>query len=226
MVLDATNPKLWTRAELLRRLPASLFGAEGEGDGEGEGTQTTGGDGSGTTTTTTQSKEAETFDREYVEKLRQENASRRTAEKELQAQIEAYEEEKREREKAEMTEAERAKAEAEEAKAKAETAEKELINERKRNAVISEASRLKFRDPEDALVYVDLDDIKLNDDGKPHKTSVESAVKKTADDKQYLIEGPGSADGGSRGTNPPADAERQKEIQTDIELRGGVRVPG
>lgn len=238
MVLDATTLLPWTRGELLRRFPFLIHGAEGEGGeggdgGEGTGSQAAGGDGSGTTTTTTQPEtnsgdgktdEPETFPREYVETLRSENASRRQREKEMEAELQKFRDAEKEREKAEMTEAERAKTEAEEAKAKADAAEQALIEERKRNALMSQASKLKFRDPEDALAYIDLEGVKMNDDGTPHKASVESAVKKVAEDKKYLIEGPGSADGGTTGTPPKPAAERDKEIQDDITSRGGVPV--
>lgn len=232
MVLDATTFTPWTKRELLTRFPHLLVGAEGEGDGgEGAGTPNpAGGDEPGATTTTPEpgeggdGKEPKQYDAEYVESLRTENAARRVKEKEALDKLAEYEAAEAERAKAEMSEAERAKAEAEEEKTARERAEQALVDERKRNAVISEAAKLKFRDPEDALVHIDLDDISMTDEGRPHKTSIESAVKKVAESKKYLIEGPGSADGGSRGTNPPPK-EREKEIQNDISARGGVRIP-
>lgn len=236
MVLNVHNLTLWTEKELVKRFPHLLSGAEGEGEGGGEGAGPPaaeggeGGEGSGTQTTTPpadegkKTDEPETFPREYVETLRTENASRRQREKDLETELEKFREAEKEREKAEMTEAERAKAEAEEERAGRQKAEQDLIDERKRSAVISEATRLKFRDPEDALAYIDMEDIRMTDEGRPHKASIQSAVKKVADDKKYLIEGPGSADGGSRGTSPKTDAEKDKEIQSDISNRGGVPV--
>lgn len=236
MVLNVHNLTPWTEKELIKRFPHLLSGAEGEGESGGDGTGSSaseggeGGEGSGTQTTTTttdegkKTDEPETFPREYVETLRTENASRRQREKDLEAELDKFREAEKEREKAEMSEADRAKTEAEEAKAARESAEQALVDERKRSAVISEATRLKFRDPEDALAYIDMEDIRMTDEGRPHKASIQSAVKKVADDKKYLIEGPGSADGGSRGTSPKTDAERDKEIQSDISSRGGVPV--
>lgn len=233
MVLTMTNLTPWTRTELLERFPFLLTGAEGEGGdgGEGAGPQSQGGDGSGTTTTSGKEDDGskgdegqKTFDREYVETLRGENASRRQHEKDLEAELQKYKDAETERAKAEMTEAERAKAEAEEEKKAREAAETALVNERKRNAVISEAAKLKFLDPEDALAYIDVEDIRMTDDGRPHKTSVESAVKKVADEKKYLISGTGSADGGTRGESPKSSDQQMKEIQDDITARGGVPV--
>lgn len=209
--------------EVLRRNHRSLFGMEGEGDGSD--TQSSDGDGSGTTSIKPEEKDPEVFDREYVQTLRHENASRRKNEEDLAARIKKFEEAEAERKKAEMTEVERLKAETEEKDQKIADAEKALITERKRNAVLAEASKLKFQDPEDALAYVDLEGLKMNEDGTPHKTSIESAVKKIAEDKKYLLTGPGSADGGSRGSNPEPEAEKVKRIKEELAARGAVPIP-
>jgi len=214
--------------DMVRLFPNFLCGHEGEGAGSGTPPPTSG---SGPDPATPPSAPApttepvtkpdpkvETFDAAYVETLRQESAGYRTKLKEL-------EDKETERAKAELSETDRAKAEAVEEKGKRETAEKALLDERKRIAVISEAAKLKFLDPEDALAHLDLTDIRMNEDGTPHKTSVESAVKKIADTKKYLISGPGSADGGAGGTPPVPSADKLKEIEQDIVRRGGVKVP-
>lgn len=210
--------------DLVRLFPNVVRGNEGEGDGPGA-PPPTGGPGQDPATPpsapapkTDAPPKVETFDAAYVEELRQENAASRVKLKEL-------EDKEAERAKAEMSDTERAKAEAAEEKAKRETAETALTDERKRNAVISEAAKLKFLDPEDALAHLDLADIRLNDDGTPHKTSVESAVKKIADAKKYLISGTGSADGGAGNTPAPPSADKLKEVEQDIMARGGVKVP-
>lgn len=222
MVLHVKTPKCsMTVDELLKKFPIVVRGMEGEGEGGDPPAPSGGSD----TPPASPEKEPDVFPRDYVEKLRAENADRRQKEKDQQAKIDAFEKEKADREKADMSEVERLKTENAETAAKVKAAEEALVAERKRNAIISEASKLKFRDPEDALAYVNLEDIRMNEDGTPHKTSIESAVKKIADDKKYLIEGPGSGDGGTRGTTLPADQEqRQKVIQQDIAARGGVKV--
>ena len=201
--------------------PDFIHGAEGEGEESDTSTPPT-----GTAVETPPVKEPDVFPRDYVETLRNENAARRKTEADLQAKIDAFESEKSEREKAEMTELERLKAERDEIEAARTQAETTLVNERKRNAVMAAASKLKFRDPEDVLAFINLEDVKLNEDGTPHKTSIESAVKKIADDKKYLIDGTGSADGGFRGDNPPPDSDKLKRLNQEFAERGGVRVGG
>lgn len=202
-----------------------IEGREGEGE-EGSGTQgsSSGGEGSGTqaaNASTTGQEETgasqDSFDRSYVEKLRAEAADWRT-------KFQALEREKAEREKAEMSEVERLRVEKEEAEAKIRAAEALLTTERKRMAIISAAGALKFRDPEDAVAHINLDDITLNQDGTPHKGSVEAAVKKIAETKKYLISGTGDADGGSRGAAAPTESEKLKQYAQEIAEAGGVRV--
>lgn len=205
----------------------SLTGREGEGEDAGSGTQTSspGGEGTGTqaaNASTTGEEGAGTnqdsFDRSYVEKLRAEAADWRT-------KFQSLEKERAEREKAEMSEVERLRVEKEEADAKIKAAETLLVTERKRMAIIAAAGQLKFRDPEDAIAHISLDDITLNQDGTPHKGSVEAAVKKIAEAKKYLISGTGDADGGSRGTAPPSsESEKLKRYEQEIAEAGGVRV--
>lgn len=221
----------WTAAEILARFPERLVGMEGEGDGgQGGGSGTTpptppaGDAGTGfPNPTPNPNPEPDVFPRDYVETLRTENASRRTREKELEAELQKFKDQEAERAKAEMSDVERANTEKAEAEARAAAAEASLLTERKRNAIISEASKLRFRDPEDALAYIDLEAISMTESGQPHATSIVAAVKKVADEKKYLIDGSGSADGGARG-NAPTPADKAKEIQDDITSRGGVRV--
>jgi hypothetical protein len=204
----------------------TLTGREGEGEGEGTGAQTasSGGEGSGTqapnASTTGQEgngSNQDSFDRSYVEKLRAEAADWRT-------KYQSLEKEKAEREKAEMSEVERLRVEKEEAEAKIQAAEQLLLTERKRAAIVAMAGQLKFRDPADAIAHISLDDITMNQDGTPHKGSVEAAVKKIAEAKKYLISGAGDADGGSRGNNPPPDSEQLKRYEQELADMGGVKV--
>jgi len=201
----------------------SIEGREGEGE-EGSGTQgsSSGGEGSGTqaanaSTTGQETGTQDSFDRSYVEKLRAEAADWRT-------KFQALEKERAEREKAEMSEVERMRVEKEEAEAKIQAMETLLTTERKRMAIISAAGALKFRDPEDAVAHINFDDITLNQDGTPHKGSVEAAVKKIAETKKYLISGAGDADGGSRGAAAPTESEKLKQYAQEIAEAGGVRV--
>lgn len=212
--------------ELVSRFPSLLCGHEDKGDGAGSQPS---GSGPGQEPATPPAgeagkdkakdsdKEPKTYDQAYVDSLRQESASYRTKNKEL-------EDKEAERVKSELSEVERLKVEKEESDSKVKAAEEALVLERKRNAIISEAGRLKFRDPSDALAHIDLETITLTQEGTAHKGSVEAAVKKVADSKAYLISGPGSADGGDRGDTPKPDQKRVQEMEQDISSRGGVKV--
>lgn len=193
-----------------------LRGAESVAEGEGSGTPPS--NGTESDTPVSGGNGVESFSREYVESLRAENARYRTRAKEL-------EDADAERRKQELSEIDRLKLELEEKNTAIEAAEQNIVSERRRNAVIAEASKLKFRDPSDALAYIDLTAITLNSDGTPDKRSVETAVKKVAEEKTYLIAGPGTADGASTGRPPKPESEWIKQQEADIQARGGVAVP-
>lgn len=152
-------------------------------------------------------------------KLRRENAA-------LRAQKKEAEEKLSEKEKAELSEAERAKVEAEEAKQRAQQLEADLEQERFSRVLINAAATEKFNDPEDALVYISLDDVKRNDDGSFNKASLNAAVKALAKDKPYLIASTssGSGDGGSRGSSSSDDGEQERRWSDSIAKKGGVKI--
>lgn len=181
-------------------------GGTGEGAGEGSG--------SGTDTST-----PESFSREYVEKLRRENADYRT-------KYQAAESKLTEQERAKMDAKDRAELERDEAKKSAEKLQNDLRMERIRNAVILEASDKNFHDTEDAVRLIDLTDIKVNDDGSADKRSVKAAVEALAKEKKHLVKGsnPGSGDGGSRG-NGVSPADVAAKTSQELQGKGYVQVP-
>lgn len=66
----------------------------------------------------------------------------------------------------------------------------------------------KLTDPADAVRFIDLDDLDLDEDGSPTAKSVTAAIEKLLKEKPYLAaDNPrrGTADGGGRGGSKPAD---------------------
>lgn len=165
--------------------------------------------------------EPETFDRDYVEKLRSENAKRRSRERELEEKLEAYEKER-------MSDLEKAQSAATEAQERLASIETELRQERFRNAVISQASASQFTDPEDAVRMIDPSTVTVDEEtGIPNRQSLEAAVKKLVAAKPYLVAQTtgGSGEGGSRGSGGGGEeAERIRSISQNIERRGGVPI--
>jgi len=149
----------------------------------------------------------QTFDAEYVEKLRKENAERRVAAKEAEAKATAAEQELAKIKRAEMDDIERMKVELAEKEAALEAATGEatsirsqLQTERILNAVTMAATEAGFQDPADALTMISQDDI-VDDDGNVDTKAVARKLKTLSDKKPYLLKktGPGSGDGGSGG---------------------------
>jgi hypothetical protein len=71
------------------------------------------------------------------------------------------------------------------AAAERDDARRALETERKTNAVILEATRQNFHDPEEAVKLLDLGKIAMGDDGKP--VGVAKLVKDLADAKKHLV---------------------------------------
>jgi len=78
-------------------------------------------------------------------------------------------------------------------KAAREALEKSIIADRKKNAVLFEAQKLSFHDPEEAVKLIDMDAIELDDDDQPKGVPV--LVKRLADAKKYLLKQGTSGDG-------------------------------
>lgn len=159
------------------------------------------------------------FDKEYVEKLRRENAKYRTERNDLQSKLDEFE-------KAQMSELERAQTEAQEAKAQAEAAQAELRKTKLQSALLSHATG--FHDPHDALLLIPQDQISVDDDGNPNTNSVKAAIDRLAKEKPHLLKSnnPGSGDGGAGrdgGTNL-GDA-KEAEYEKRYAEMGGVKKP-
>ena len=90
----------------------------------------------------------------------------------------------------------------------------ELANKRLRDAaIISEASKAGFANPQDAIVLLDHSGVEIDDKGNVQ--GVSDAIKKLADEKKYLLTSKqpapnvdGGAGGGKKGGKPaPTEAE-------------------
>lgn len=107
-------------------------------------------------------------------------------------------------------------------KTKREEVEAELESERKAATVATVAGRLKFNDPADALAFLPADT--PNDEA-----SIETALKKVAEEKAYLVGGQGSRTGAPGGGNTPpaptdidaaiAKAEADGDVATSTRLK-------
>lgn len=125
----------------------------------------------------------DTFPRVYVEELRRESAGYRTraqqAEKELQ------------------TEREKAQKKRQEVEAKLTAAEQRLNESIVSTALVVEATRMGFHDPEDAVRLADISNVKLTEAGKAE--GVAEALQALATKKPHLLKGRGVSDASASG---------------------------
>jgi len=125
-----------------------------------------------------------------LRRARKEAAKYRTRLREL-------EQAEKERKRAEMSELERLQEDLTEAQARLAELELELTQTKLRQAVVSEAARLGFADPDDAWQLLDVAAIEVDDDGKP--TNVGKLLRKLAAQKPYLLRSGQPREGGQRG---------------------------
>lgn len=117
------------------------------------------------------------------------------------AKIEAAEEE---RKRSELDEIERARLEAQEAKAQAEALQVQLVQEQRKQLALAAASTAGYRDPSDALRYVDLS-------GDIDPMDISEAVHQVLSDREYLKaetpKGPAQTTGVGDGANTETPAD-------------------
>lgn len=117
------------------------------------------------------------------------------------AKIEAAEEE---RKRSELDEIERARLEAQEAKAQADALQTQLVQEQRKQLALAAASTAGYRDPSDALRYVD-----LSGDIDPNEIS--TAVSQVLAEREYLRaeapKGPAQTTGVGDGASSEAPAD-------------------
>ena len=118
--------------------------------------------------------------------------------------LEAFEAQEAKRKQAEMTELEKAEARLNELEKRAEQAEAGRKQALVRAAVIAQATAQGFRDPEDALRYVDTSEVGITEDGKVGDVS--ALLKELGKQKPYLLQPQGSV-----GATNPGRGQAQGE---------------
>ena len=118
--------------------------------------------------------------------------------------LEAFEAQEAKRKQAEMTELEKAEARLNELEKRAEQAEAGRKQALVRAAVIAQATAQGFRDPEDALRYLDTSEVEITEDGKVGDVS--ALLKELGKQKPYLLQPQGSV-----GATNPGRGQAQGE---------------
>lgn len=160
------------------------------------------------------------FTEAYVNQLRRENAAHRRKNKD-QTEAEA------ERRRNEMDEITRLRTENEESKTAREASDNALKTTRFENALLLEATKAGFRDPQDAIVHIKPEDEHFLASGLVDSAAASKSVKDLLKAKPYLKSGAdtGSGDGGAQGGGAPKVdkvAEYQKQLQKN---KGMVPIP-
>lgn len=98
----------------------------------------------------------------------------------LEAKLAKVAEAEEARKRAELSEVEQAKLEAEEAKAAAEALQTQLVQEQRKQVALAAASKAGYRDPSDALRYIDLSQPELGED------EIAESVTSLLEERGYL----------------------------------------
>jgi len=130
---------------------------------------------------------ADTFPRAYVEELRRESAGYRTRAQTAEQQLTAAQQ--------------AAEARLRDAEGRATAAEQRMNELTISNALVAEAARLGFHDPEDAVRLADTSEVKL-EGGRV--LGVDETLKALAAKKPHLLKGRGSGDAGATGAQHTA----------------------
>jgi hypothetical protein len=141
--------------------------------------------------------------------LKKEREARKQYEKELK-ELRKFKEELEDKDK---SEAQKAADRAEKAEKALEAAQGALRNTQLDFAISGVARKMRFRDVDDALIFVNRDEIEFDDDGDFDKKAVEKAVKAIADKKPHLLlsEGEGAPSGSKFGGKKKTDKKATEE---------------
>lgn len=213
----ATQTGVYGREKATRFVRVPFFGAE---DPAGQTPQVPAGDPATTDANepTTPPVEGKTYTQAEVDKLINESKGYRKRAQDSEKLLKEIND-------AQLSEIDKAKKDAETFAKERDDARAELRRERFQAAVLNAAYKAKFNDPSDAISLISMNDVELDDEGKPKTNSLTSAIERLTKSKPYLITAPsaGDGDGGARGTTPTTDksAEWKKEYQD----RGYVEMP-
>lgn len=169
-----------------------------------------------------QGSESGKFDAAYVQQLRAEAAKHRTERNAFEKRLKEFEAKESERKKSEMSELERLKVELAEAKQSAEAAQRISQERLVRGAIIAEAAKAGFVDPDDAWRLVNASDTSITVDENGQVAGTDKAIKILIKTKPYLVKtaaaaaNVNAADG--RG-NGQASAEQQQAKLAELRQR-------
>lgn len=150
-----------------------------------------------------ESGKQETFDRAYVESLRQEAARYRTELQGVKSKLTEFE-------TAQLSELDKAKKQATDAQTTITELQTKLRNTSIRSEVAMQAAALKIVDADAAYRLLDADEIKFNDAGEP--TNIKGLLGQLVKDKPYLL-------AQNSVTNPPNNPSRSGATLTLDDIR-------
>lgn len=156
-------------------------------------------------------EDAQKFFRDNTSSLRSALQKERDTGKTAKKSLKAYQDAETKRKRESMTELEKTQAERDEALKQVTGLQSELKGTRIMNAVVTEASKLNFRSPEDAYSLLDSEKITVEEDGTVKGVTV--ALKELAKGKPYLIK---TADGRDAGTLTGRKGARPGETTSPV----------
>lgn len=143
-------------------------------------------------------------------RLSDEAAKHRTKAKQLQDELDKATKWRREQEDKDKSELELAQRTAQEQSARAETAEREREAYKVELSFFKSGSASQFRDPADALKFLDLGSLEKDDDGSIVASAMKKAVEDLVKEKPYLARSADDDDFGSDDQQPSGDANSGK----------------
>ena len=165
-----------------------------------------------TTQDTQEGQEPKTFDEDYVKRLRAEAASYRKRLRELEEKVKRYEDEK-------LSEQERLQKRLAELEQEHTQVLADMEALRLRHAVERAASKLGFRNPEDAYQLADLSGVQIGEDGAVE--GVEAALKALAKERPYLLRQQENGQGASIDATQSGKGKTEPDLEA-LQRRFGI----
>jgi len=157
---------------------------------------------------------------ELLDEYRQNNAGllsalrkERTGNKEATKKVKAFEDKEAARQREKQTKEENLQSDLDAAEARAVAAEEKL-----QKALVREvAVELKFQNPADAALFVDMSSLDLGDDDKANRKAIEGALKQVAKERPYLVKKTLSKDGNED------DNDKDRKLDDDPETKKKIK---